>query len=71
MPLMNGRELAKRLVEERPDLGVLFISGYAEEAIFDHVVEPTTAFLSKPFSGAALIAALGALLAEAEPAPSA
>jgi CheY-like chemotaxis protein len=65
MPAMNGRELARRLVDERPGLRVLFISGYAEEAIFDdYTITPSTAFLAKPFSGETLLATLGELLTE-------
>jgi signal transduction histidine kinase/DNA-binding LacI/PurR family transcriptional regulator/CheY-like chemotaxis protein len=68
MPAMNGRDLAVTLVAERPALRVLFISGYAEEAIFDdYTIAPSTAFLAKPFSGEALLSALGDLLAEAAP----
>jgi PAS domain S-box-containing protein len=51
LPILNGRELAHRLAEELPGLSVLYISGYAEEAVVHHgVVEPGVAFLSKPFS---------------------
>jgi signal transduction histidine kinase/CheY-like chemotaxis protein len=65
MPSMNGRELARILATERPGLRVLFISGYAEDAIFDgYTIAPTTAFLSKPFSGDALLGALEGLFAE-------
>ena len=55
MPGMNGRELARRLLERRPDTKVLFLSGYAEEAVERHgVLEPGTAFMQKPFSPTAL-----------------
>jgi two-component system, cell cycle sensor histidine kinase and response regulator CckA len=55
MPGLSGQELARRLVGERPDLRVLFTSGYAEDAIANHgVLSPGTAFLEKPFTAAEL-----------------
>jgi two-component system cell cycle sensor histidine kinase/response regulator CckA len=51
MPEMDGPTLFKAMRERRPDLKVLFISGYAFEV--EHV-----AFLPKPFSLAQLVAAV-------------
>ena len=49
MPHMSGNELAQRLQAVRPDLRVLFISGYSDEAIARHgVLAPGAAFLQKP-----------------------
>jgi len=45
MPGIRGTELAQRLLSDRPDLRVLFVSGYPEEGIAD----PSTAVLQKPF----------------------
>ncbi len=51
MTQINGRELARHLTQVRPDMKVLYISGYAEEAIVHHgVLDPGTAFLQKPFT---------------------
>jgi CheY-like chemotaxis protein len=51
MPGMSGRELAKRVSAARPDVKVLFLSGYTEDAIIhEGVLEPGTAFLQKPFT---------------------
>ena len=50
MPLMSGAELAKELVAARPEIKVLFMSGYTGNAAVHHgVVPPNTAFLEKPF----------------------
>jgi two-component system, cell cycle sensor histidine kinase and response regulator CckA len=51
MPGIGGRELAKRLTEARPETRVLFLSGYAEDAIVhEGVLESGAAFLQKPFT---------------------
>lgn len=55
MPRMSGRELMQKLHALRPELKVLLMSGYADEAIARHgVMEPGVAFLQKPFSPEAL-----------------
>ncbi len=51
MPGIGGRELAKKLLLMRPDMGVLYLSGYTEDAIVHHgALGPGRAFLQKPFS---------------------
>ena len=51
MPQMSGRELADQLAQLRPDMKVLYMSGYTDDAIVHHgVLEKGTAFIGKPFS---------------------
>jgi len=51
MPDLTGRQLADRLTASRPGLAVLYMSGYAEDAIVHHGrLDPDTAFLQKPFA---------------------
>ncbi len=51
MPGMSGRELADQLREFRPGLRVLFVSGYADNAVLRHgVLEPGLNYLQKPFT---------------------
>ena len=51
MPHMGGAELAGELAFERPDMRVLFVSGYAENTVLRHgPIDVTTRFLQKPFS---------------------
>lgn len=56
MPRMGGKDLADRIHEERPEVRVVFMSGYSDEAISRHgVLQPGTAFLKKPFTSDSLI----------------
>jgi PAS domain S-box-containing protein len=55
MPEMGGRELADRVQRLRPQMKVLFMSGYTDDAIVHHgVLDPDTAFLQKPFARGSL-----------------
>jgi signal transduction histidine kinase len=55
MPEMGGRILAERLAEARPAMKVLFVSGYADDAVVRHgVLEAEMAFLQKPFTPGSL-----------------
>jgi signal transduction histidine kinase/ActR/RegA family two-component response regulator len=56
MPKMNGRELAKQLVAQRPDTLVLFMSGYTQNVIIHHnVLDAGLVLLQKPFTPHALL----------------
>ena len=50
MPGMNGRELARQLIAQRPEMKVLYVSGFAEQAFEDSGAPGTEeAFLEKPY----------------------
>ena len=50
MPILNGRELGERLAAERPELRVLFMSGYTDSDIVRRgLLRPDSPFLQKPF----------------------
>jgi signal transduction histidine kinase len=63
MPEMHGPVLAERLVAQRPDLPVVFVSGYSDSMPGAGSGGGRMAFLPKPFTASALIAAVqGSLL---------
>lgn len=56
MPRMSGRELADRLTALRPDLRILYVSGYTDDAMLSSGSFPSgTAFLQKPFTLGSLL----------------
>lgn len=68
MPEMNGHELAQGLLAQRPDLRVLYISGYTPDVVRGKgVLTHQESFLQKPFTAAALTRAVRALAAESPP----
>jgi signal transduction histidine kinase len=55
MPGMSGRDLAERLRETRPEMKVLYSSGYTDDAILQHgVLDDVTRFIGKPYAVADL-----------------
>jgi len=57
MPQLSGPELAKRLAPTRPNMKVLFMSGYTDGTVVRHgLLEDTTSFLAKPITIASLTA---------------
>jgi len=51
MPKMSGRQLVEHLVDLRPEIKVLYMSGYTDDAIFRQgVIQTGTNFIQKPFT---------------------
>ncbi len=63
MPGLSGPELARELWEERPDLKVLFISGYTDKSLWAGQLDyEGTSFMPKPFKPAELVTRIRELL---------
>ena len=65
MPTMDGPAMVRAMRAKRPDLPVLFMSGYAEEQLRQSIDIDDVAFLPKPFSVAQLAEATSAALDDA------
>jgi CheY-like chemotaxis protein len=51
LPRMNGRQLAEIARQHRPDLRILFVTGYAEHATgVERFLEPGMELVTKPFT---------------------
>lgn len=69
MPRMSGLELAERLKPIRPDMEVLFVSGYSDEIIADHgIADGGIHFVQKPFASRVLLKKIREIL-DARPSP--
>ena len=62
MPNMDGPAMARALRQTRPDLPILFMSGYAEEQLRQSIDLDNVAFLPKPFSVQQIAEAVGEVL---------
>lgn len=64
MPQLGGGGLVNELLLSKPDLRVLFMSGYAADAIVHHKIERDAInFIEKPFSPAKLLEKIQEILA--------
>lgn len=55
MPKMGGPELARRASQLRPDLRVLFMSGFSDDPVVRSIERSASLFLAKPFTTGALL----------------
>lgn len=62
MPIMGGWELSRRLQQLRPEVAVIFMSGYTEESVFPEGVPAHSTFIRKPFTVAGLLSGVRATL---------
>jgi PAS domain S-box-containing protein len=62
MPEMHGPALAERLAATRPDLRVLFVSGYSDAMPASATATGRVAFLAKPFAASRLVTTIAELL---------
>ena len=63
MPGISGRELAERVAKSRPEMKVLYMSGYTDQAVVHHGILDTGAvLLQKPFTMATLASKLREIL---------
>jgi PAS domain S-box-containing protein len=63
LPKMGGRQLSETMLALRPQIRVLFVSGYTDDEVIHHgVIEAEVAFLQKPYSVTALAQSVRAVL---------
>jgi signal transduction histidine kinase/CheY-like chemotaxis protein len=68
MPVIGGRELARRLQQQRPGLPVVFMSGYTDDEVVRRgLLERGVSFLEKPFSSEVLARTLQQVLQRERP----
>jgi CheY-like chemotaxis protein len=70
LPEMSGPEFNDVLSEHRPDLAVVYMSGYAEKVSEGFPEDDTPVLLAKPFAREELVSTIRSLLGRAGPAAS-
>jgi two-component system cell cycle sensor histidine kinase/response regulator CckA len=71
MPEMSGGELVERLTQRRPDIRVLYISGYTDDEVVRRGIRRTAgAFIQKPFTATDLMRKVREVLGPAQAAIS-
>ena len=66
LPRLSGRELAERIMEQRPEIKCLFMSGYTDDSVVKSgILDHQTPFLQKPFSMEALLQKIREVLGQA------
>lgn len=71
MPVLSGGETADRLLTKRPDLGVVFMSGFNDdERVRDAVESHNALYLAKPFTPDQLVELISYALAQRQDAPA-
>lgn len=64
MPGMGGPELAQRLSQERPEVRIMFMSGYSDHPVVRSVERTPGIFLAKPFTAGVLMEKIRQVLDE-------
>jgi len=65
MPEMSGRELSEHLSRLRPEMKIIYVSGYTDNAIVHHgVLDKNTHFIQKPFAPKVLLEKIREVLDE-------
>lgn len=64
MPVMNGKELAERMCALRPEIRILYVSGYTREEVLSdgRNCAGKESWLAKPFTSAQLLAKVRRIL---------
>jgi CheY-like chemotaxis protein len=67
MPGMGGRDLAQELRRNRPDLPVIYLSGYTDDAVIQRgVSEESDVLIQKPFTAQVLARKIRRLLDDSQ-----
>jgi DNA-binding response OmpR family regulator len=65
MPGMSGRQLAEKILSKRPQMKIVYMTGYTDDMVVQHkVLEPGVQLLQKPFTKAELAMKVRATLDE-------